>query len=131
MSFLTQLIRRLHFWRISGLLLADALVFGATNPNDTLSFMLIIGYILLCITLYYLFDGILSLSRLYGIPLKHKKRFLRTAILVVSGVVALQSIGQLSSRDIMVLAPLTTLLYLYIAYSRASRQRLAARRTQL
>ena len=131
MSFLTQLIRRFHFWRISGLLAADALVFGATNPNDTLSFMLIVGYILLCITLYYLFDGILSLSRLYGIPLKHKKRFLRTAILVVGGLVALQSIGQLSSRDIMVLAPLTTLLYLYIAYSRSARQRLAARRAQL
>ncbi len=131
MSFLTQLIQRLHFWRISGLLVADALVFGATNPNDTLSFMLIVGYILLCITLYYLFDGILSLSRLYGIPLKHKKRFLRTAILVVGGLVALQSIGQLSSRDILVLAPLTTLLYLYIAYSRSTRQRLAAKRTQL
>jgi len=131
MSFLTQLIQRLHFWRISGLLLADAVVFGATNPNETVSFMLIVGYVLLCITLYYLFDALLSLSRLYGVPLRHKKRFLRTAIGVTAGVIALQSIGQLSPRDILVLVPLITLLYLYIAYTRSTRQRLAARRAQL
>lgn len=131
MSFLTQLIKRLHFWRITGLLAADALVFGATNPSDTVSFMLIVGYILLCITLYYLLDGILSLTRLYGIPLRHKKRFLRTLILLASGLIALQSIGQLSFRDVLVLAPLTTLFYLYVAYSRSSRQRLAAQQAQL
>lgn len=131
MSFLTQLIKRLHFWRISGLLLADVLVFGMTNPNDTLSFMLIVGYVLLCITLYYLLDACLSLSRLYGAPLKHKKRFLRSAVLLISGLVALQSIGQLSSRDVLVLAPLSILFYLYIAYTRSGRQQLAAKRAQL
>jgi hypothetical protein len=125
MSHLTRLIRRIHFWRISGLLLADAVVFGATDPDETASFMLIVGYILLCITLYYLLDGLLSLGKLYGVPLRHKKRFLRTATLVISGVVALQSIGQLSPRDIMVLVPLTTLLYLYVAYTRLARQRAA------
>ena len=131
MMSLTHLIKRLHFWRISGLLLADAVVFGATNPNDTVSFMLIVGYILLCITLYYLLDAILALGKLYGVPLKHKKRFLKTATLVTAGVVALQSIGQLSPRDIMVLVPLITLFYLYIAYARSSRQRLEARRGDL
>jgi hypothetical protein len=128
MSFLTALIKRLHFWRISSLLAADAVIFGVTNPNDTLSFMLIVGYILLCATIYYLLDGILSLGRLYGVPLKHKKRFLRSAVFLISGLVALQSIGQLSSRDALVLAPLSVLLYLYIAYSRGGRQRLAAER---
>lgn len=131
MSFLTQLIRRLHFWRLSGLLAADFLVFGATNPNDTVSFMLIVGYILLCVTLYYLLDALLGLSRFYGVPLKHKKRFLRSAILLISGLVALQSIGQLSSRDIVVLAPLSVLLYLYIAYTRSGRQRLGAKRAEV
>jgi hypothetical protein len=128
---LTRITTRLHFWRIGGLLLSDALVFGVTNPNDTVSFMLIVGYILLCITLYYLFDAILSLGKLYGVPVRHKKRFLRTAILLAGGVIALQSIGQLSPRDILVLAPLSTLLYLYIAYSRSTRQELASKRAEL
>ncbi len=131
MALLTQLISRLHFWRISGLLLADALVFGLTNPNDTLSFMLIVGYILLCATIYYLLDGFLSLSKLYGVPLRHKKRFLRSAVLLISGLVALQSIGQLSPRDALVLAPLSALAYLYVAYARTSRQQLAAKRAEL
>lgn len=131
MSFLTQLIRKVHFWRISALLAADTAVFCATNPNDTLSIMLIAGYILFCVTLYYLLDAVLSLGRLYGLPLRHKKRFLRSAVLLISGLAALQSIGQLSSRDILVLAPLSVLFYLYVAYTRSSRQRLASKRAQL
>lgn len=131
MSHLTRLTKRLHFWRLSGLLLADFVVFGTSNPDDTASFMLIVGYLLLCVTLYYLLDGVLSLGRFYGVPLKHKKRFLRTAVLVLAGVIALQSIGQLSSRDVMVLVPLTSLFYLYVAYTRAGRQRALDRRGQL
>ena len=93
--------------------------------------MLIVGYLLLCATLYYLFDGLLSLGRLYGVPVRHKKRFLRTAILLAGGVIALQSIGQLSPRDILVLAPLSILLYLYVAYARSTRQGLASKRAGL
>jgi hypothetical protein len=128
MKFLTQLTRRLHFWRISALLVADGLLFGTTNPDNTLSFTLIIGFILLCTTAYYLLDGLLALTKLYGLPLRHKRRLLRTLTLLVAGLVALQSIGQLSPRDVLVLSPLTVLLYLYIAYARSSRQRLAAKR---
>jgi hypothetical protein len=127
MSFLTQLIRKSHFWRISGLLAADAVVFGFTNPGETQSFMLIVGYILLCTTIYYLVDGVLSLSRLYGVPVRHKRRVLRSTALLISGLVALQSVGQLSSRDILVLAPLSALLYMYIAYVRSGREHRAAR----
>jgi uncharacterized membrane protein YfhO len=129
MSFLTQRIKQVHFWRISLLLAADGLVFGATNPNDTASFMLIVGFILLCATVYYLLDGLLTLTKLYGIPLRHKKRFLKSMTLLISGLAALQSLGQLSSRDVLVLAPLSVLLYLYIAYSRSAKQSLAAKRT--
>lgn len=128
MGFLTRRIKQVHFWRISLLLLADILVFGATNPNDTVSFMLIVGFVLLCATAYYLLDGILMLAKLYGLPLRHKKRFLRSMTLLISGLVAFQSLGQLSVRDILVLSPLTVLLYMYIAYSKSSRQNLADKR---
>jgi hypothetical protein len=129
MSLLTQRIKQVHFWRISFLLAADGLVFGATNPNETASFMLIVGFVLLCATVYYLLDGLLTLTKLYGLPLRHKKRFLRTMTLLVSGLLAFQSLGQLSFRDVLVLSPLTILLYLYIAYSKSARQNLAAKRT--
>jgi hypothetical protein len=124
---LTHLIRRLHFWRISGLLAADIAVFGLTDPQEAPSFMLIIGYVLLCVTIFYLVDAVLSVSRLYGVPVRHKRRVLRSTVLLISGLVALQSIGQLSTRDVIVLMPLSALLYMYLSYARGARQRQTVR----
>lgn len=126
MRYLTLLIRRIHFWRITGLLVADSLLFGTTDPRDTPSFMLIVGFLLLSATIYYMLDGLFALTKLYGLPVRHRRRALRTMTLLVSGLLALQSIGQLSARDILILAPLTSLLYFYVAYSKAARQRAAA-----
>ena len=126
MRSLTQLTRRLHFWRVGGLLAADILLFGTTDPRDTVSFMLVVGFVLLSVTLYYLLDGLLALTKLYGLPVRHRKRALRAMALTASGLLALQSIGQLSVRDVVILAPLTVLMYFYIAYSKSSKRRLAA-----
>ncbi len=122
MRFLTKLIRRLHFWRISGLLAADILLFGTTDPKNTLSFMLIVGFLLLSATIYYLLDGLLAVLRLYGLAPRNRKRVLRTVAMVVCGVLALQSMGQLSLRDLLILGPLTLLAYFYLAYSKDYRQ---------
>lgn len=124
---LTRLIKQLHFWRVSGLLLADLILFGSTDPSDTPSFMLIVGFLMLSATLYYLLDGILSFMRLYGLPARHRKRLLKAAAILTSGVIALQSMGQLSTKDILILTPLTGLLYFYLAYSKSARRSLPAR----
>lgn len=116
MSFLTRLIRKTHFWRLSALFAADALVFGVTDPNETASFMLIVGFLLMSATAYYLFDGVLAFAGLYGFPARHRKRVLRASALLASGLLALESIGQLSARDILILGPLTGLAYFYLAY---------------
>ncbi len=79
------------------------------------------------VTAYYFLDGMLALTKLYGLPIRHRKRVLRTLALVISGTLALQSMGQLSMRDILILAPLTALMYFYIAYSKSSKQRAAVR----
>ena len=123
MSSLTKLISRLHFWRISGLAAADILLFGTTDPGNTVSFMLIVGFLLLSATIYYLLDGILAFLKLYGLAPRNRKRVLRTSTMVVCGVLALQSMGQLSMRDLLILAPLTLLAYFYLAYSKGSGQR--------
>lgn len=106
---------------MSGLLAADALLFGTTDPNSTVSFMLIVGFIMMSVTVYYLLKGLLSLGRLYGLRVKKEIKLLRTMTALISGLLALQSIGQLSSRDILVLMPLTLLMYLYVAYTKSSR----------
>jgi hypothetical protein len=104
------------------LLVADILLFGATDPRSTPSFILIVGFLLLSATIYYLLDGILAFLRLYGLAPRNRKRVLRTGTMVVCGILALQSMGQLSLRDLLILAPLTFLAYFYLAYSRDSRQ---------
>lgn len=125
MRHLTLLIRRLHFWRITGLLVADSVLFGTTDPRDAPSFMLIVGFLLMSATIYYMLDGLLALTKLYGLPVRHRKRVLRTTTLLIGGLLALQSIGQLSARDILILAPLTSLVYFYVAYSRGTKERAA------
>jgi hypothetical protein len=123
---MARLIRRLHFWRIGGLLAADLLVFGTTDPRSTLSFMLIIGFLLLSATVYYLLDGLLAVLKLYGVAPRNRKRVLRTATMAVCGLLALQSMGQLSVRDLLIAVPLTALAYFYAAYSKSSGRRSAA-----
>ncbi|HEX5744223.1 MAG TPA: hypothetical protein VFX84_02115, partial [Candidatus Saccharimonadales bacterium] len=90
MRSLTNLTRRLHFWRVSGLLAADMLLFGTTDPRSTLSFMLIVGFLLLSATIYYLLDGLLAFLRLYGLAPANRKRVLMTATMVICGALALQ-----------------------------------------
>jgi hypothetical protein len=119
---LTHLIKQLHFWRLSGLLAADLLVFGTTDPQNAPSFMLIIGFVLMSVTVYYLLDGLLAFTRLYGFPARHRKRVLKTLALLSCGLLGLQSIGQLGARDVLILAPLTLLAYFYVAYSKSSKQ---------
>lgn len=109
---------------------ADLLVFGAVNPTDAPSFMLIVGFLLLSATVYFVLDGLVAFIGLYGLPARHRRRVLRTAALVISGILALQSMGQLSARDIVILMPLTALLYFYLAYSKSAR-RVAGERSGL
>lgn len=123
MRSLTTLIKRLHFWRISGLLAADMLLFGTTDPRSTLSFMLIVGFLLMSATVYYLLDGVLVFLKLYGLAPRNRRRVLRTATVLICGILALQSIGQLSARDLLILGPMTVLAYFYLAYSKGSVQR--------
>lgn len=82
---------------------------------------LIIGFALLSLTLYFAINGLFKLLRLYGLPIGAKSR--RTSLGVtglVAGLAALKSVGQLTSRDLMVLLPLALLVYLYVSYNRSA-----------
>ncbi len=122
MGFLTQLTKRLHFWRIAGLFAADIILFGSTDPKEVPSFMLIVGFLLMAATLYYVLEAMLALLKLYGLPLRNK-RLLRIATMLISGLLALQSIGQLGIRDVIILGPLTALAYFYVTYAKVAGRR--------
>jgi hypothetical protein len=108
-----------RFWLISGLLLADGLLFGLSNPGRVSSWLLAVGFVLMALTLYQLLYGLLKAADWYGLPGKaHRHRQARTLTGLVAGVIALQSIGELGRRDVLVLLPLALLAYLYMSYGK-------------
>jgi hypothetical protein len=109
-----------HLWKFGGLLVADAAVFSVTNADNVPSFELIVGFLLLATTFYYLMCSLLTFVRLYGVSIKRKRRLAGALTGMMSGLVALQSIGELNSRDAVVLLPLIVVAYVYSFYAKTN-----------
>ncbi len=104
--------------RLAGLLLADIIIFGFTSASSVPSFMLMIGFVLLIATFYSLVHGILTAARLYGVSVKQKRRLAGSITGLVGFIVAMQSVGELNSRDVVVLLLLVVIGYTYSFYSK-------------
>lgn len=113
-----KFIRHKHFLRIIGLLALDVLLFTTTNAGTAASFVAIIAFLLLVTTVYYIIFALISLGRLYGLSVKRKKSLAMYLTIVVGILVALQSIGELGPRDVLVMMPLALMGYLYSAYAK-------------
>jgi hypothetical protein len=112
---------RAHVLPVIGLLAADGLFFGLTDPDKVPSFFLMVGFLLCAGTLYVLIRALLAASSWYGLPFnRHGSRLARVITVTAGALIALQSIGELGSRDILVLMPLTLISYLYVSYGRTT-----------
>lgn len=121
-----KLVSRKHIWQFGGLLVADFVVFSLTNTESVPSFVLIVGFLLLVATLYNLIYSLLTFARLYGLSVKRKQRLTASFTAAAGILVALQSMGQLNSRDVVVLFPLVALGYFYSFYGRTGARSLDA-----
>lgn len=109
-----------HFWLISGLVVLDGLFFSLSDPVRVPSLLLAVGFVLMAVTLYQLVLGLLQAANWYGLPgSAHRRRQARTLTGLIGGLIALQSIGELGRRDVLVLLPLAVLAYLYMSYGKA------------
>ena len=117
-----KFIARKPVRRLLGLLAVDGVVFGSTNAGNAPSFMLIVGFVLLVVTLYFLMQGLLALARLYGVTVKRKYRLAGSLTVLIGFLVALQSTGELNSLDMAVLLPLALIGYAYSFYGAAGRR---------
>lgn len=107
-------------WPLAALATADLAVFGVANPESAPSQILFVGFLLLVANFYVILLAALKLAAWYGVsPGRRRQRFIWLMTAVFSGLAALQSIGELSPRDVLVLFPLASLLYLYLSYGRA------------
>jgi hypothetical protein len=105
------------------LFVLDLIFFGSLNTSKVAQLMLVVGYILLVVNLYLVVYGAISLIRLYGVPVKRKKRLSSYASLFLGLIIALQSIGELSGHDVFVILLLAVLSYGYITYVSLAKQK--------
>jgi hypothetical protein len=111
-----------HLWSLVALLTLDGLFFGLSDPKNVPSWLLMAGFLLFVGTIYYLVKAILVVLSWYGLPtLRHKQRLAVSLTIVIGIFIALQSLGELGSRDVIVMVPFTWLSYLYFAYNRSSK----------
>jgi hypothetical protein len=102
---------------ITGVL--DALFFSLTDPARVAPLWLIVGFILAVATMYWFFRAAMLLLGVYSKAVRKQARQLaRVLTLAAALLIALQSMGQLSLRDVLVLAPLLIIAYTYIRYNR-------------
>jgi len=105
---------------IIGLVALDGAFFMLTDPRQVASIVIIIGFLLLSLTLYLLISRLCVASQLYGLPFgRQSHRIALFGTGVIAGLIALQSIGELTVRDMLVAVPLSTVMYLYFSYGRA------------
>lgn len=115
-----------RFRRLLYLLTLDIALFGATNATTAPSFVVMVGFVCLAVTSYYLIYGLIGLSGFYGLNITRKRTLALYLTIVTGGLLALQSIGELGSRDVLVVLPLAVVGYLYSAYAKTSRRNLGS-----
>lgn len=103
-----------------GLITINGLFFGLTNPGTVPSIMLIAGFGLVLATFYWLFYNLQRLAELYVPSLSKQKQLPATLIIVLGTLLALQSVGQLTFRDSLLIPLAATVFYMYTAYGKSS-----------
>jgi len=116
MSRITRVLRSIRF--ILPLAVADIVFFSLVNPANSSSFMIIIGILLTALTIYVAIFGLTKLLAVFfTVSRRTQRRFAIFSTLVLMFLLLMQSIGQLSLRDILAIVPLMIVLYIYLTYT--------------
>ena len=114
--------------QLTAIAAADLAVFGLFNTRTASVMVLFLGFLLLSANIYVLVKLALKLISLYGIKTRNNKRLSLTITGVIIFILALQSVGQINLRDIVVISVVASLIYLYTSLVRRPRQSLESKR---
>lgn len=99
------------------LLLLDVLFFAFFSP-ETSAWAILPALILIILTIWAFMRVLIGLiSRLVPIKSATQRRLTRLLVIALGLIVALQSLGQLTMKDVLTIVPLIALLYLYVVYA--------------
>lgn len=113
-----QLLKHPKVGLLIGLFAIDTIFFSLTNPSTVPSIFLIVGYCLILLTLYWLLRGALAVAGLYSARVGRQRRLVAFLTAGAGLLVGLQSIGQLTLRDVIVVLLLAVILYAYLTYAK-------------
>lgn len=100
------------------LILADCLFFGFVNPSVASSGVVIVGCLLLGASLYALSRLLMQFAGvLLPIGVQPQRRLALCVALSVTIMLLLQSVGQLSWRDLFAIVPISIIGYAYWGYA--------------
>lgn len=115
-----KLLKKRPVWRLTVLLVLDVLLFGGTDAAEAPTLVIIAGFVLMVLTIYYIIHNLLTAVGFYGLKVKHKHQAALYMTIVAGILIALQSTGELGTRDVWVLLPLVILGYFYSTYARSN-----------
>src|SRR5437868_2170716 len=102
----------------------DIVFFSIYNPQNSSPVVSIVGFLLLSATLYTLLQALVAvINKQFGITFRNQSKAISIVTLVTGLLVAMQSIGQLTVKDVLAFIPLTLILYFLLTYSKSNSTR--------
>ena len=102
----------------SGLLMTDGLFFGLTSPSSVAPALVLVGFGLLVLTTYWLFYNLQKIVALYAPWLSRQRKLSVSLTGGLASLLALQSVGQLTARDVLIIPLAEVALYAYFGYGK-------------
>jgi hypothetical protein len=123
MNFNIEQFKHSKKWIGIAVFALDVGFFGFTDPHAVHSQLLIVGFLLLSMSLFFGSYAVMELAASVGFHVgRHHRKAGASVAGVVALLVALQSIGQLSFRDVAVVIPFAVLAYAYVSYGKSLQQ---------
>lgn len=119
MRYMRSILTHKKSLLVIGLVAIDSLFFGFTSPARVPAPLLIVGFLLVVATLYAGLRLVLSIAGVYSPWFRRQQRPVAYLTGLLAVTLALQSIGQLTLRDVVVLIVLSGVLGLYYEYSKS------------
>ena len=101
---------------ITLILVLDGLFYGLFNPNSLNLLILVSGILLFAVNIYVYIYIIILLGHKFGYFIKNPVKLSFIIMLVATLILCLETLGQLSAKDIIVTSILGVLIYLYLEY---------------
>lgn len=100
------------------LIITDGLFYGLTRPVYVAPGLVLIGFCLLVLTAYSLINNMQKLLAVYAPWLSRQKKLSFFLTAGTTTLIALQSIGQLTVRDSVLIPLVAVVVYAYFGYSK-------------